>query len=415
MGRRISGHPATAKGSGSGNEPLFNLNFKNPLTKARVAQAFSGIQQAVSSATDIAHAINDMGDKPSLRNYAALGVVVLNKILGSTTFDPNEDERFVALELMYVLKDSIAKVYSTFPGVKLIGSGDKRYQVCELGDGYMLVFSLGEGGEVSTTYMLGPEGMTEKMEIPRVGQGLWKQLGTRIEVLIPTTMLDDSMPGDLKAWKPKELFGSAQTDEVYTTIRAYLDKGHTRGIVLQGLPGAGKSCMVQSIVDRLSMTTLILDHGTMRGIGTWGIAKLLEILEPEVLVIDDLDRLPFLEQFLGLIDRVREKVKLLLVTMNHEEELDAAVVRTGRFDQVVPVIRVCDPVEQLPSLPASVIDEVGSWPVSTIRELAIRLDVEGMDSLDRQMADLRERVRRNMEAKAKKATKAVAVSDEDDD
>ena len=236
MGRRISGHPATAKGSGSGNEPLFNLNFKNPLTKARVAQAFSGIQQAVSSATDIAHAINDMGDKPSLRNYAALGVVVLNKILGSTTFDPNEDERFVALELMYVLKDSIAKVYSTFPGVKLIGSGDKRYQVCELGDGYMLVFSLGEGGEVSTTYMLGPEGMTEKMAIPRVRQGLWKQLGTRIEVLIPTTMLDDSMPGDLKAWKPKELFPKGvimvkprvEDAELFLTMKQEIDESSAK-------------------------------------------------------------------------------------------------------------------------------------------------------------------------------------------
>jgi hypothetical protein len=62
---------------------------------------------------------------------------------------------------------------------------------------------------------------------------------------------------------------------------------------------------------------------------------LLELLKPDVLVIDDFDRLGHgAIRELDALERLRKQTRLFLVTTNNIAVLDCAVVRPGRFDEL---------------------------------------------------------------------------------
>ncbi len=132
------------------------------------------------------------------------------------------------------------------------------------------------------------------------------------------------------------------------------------------------------------------------------------MLRPDVLVIDDFDRIPYLSGFLGSIDRIRERVKLFLVTMNNKEKLDPAVVRAGRFTDQFKVQRVRSVHDIIPEAEGKLHEELQDWPIAFLDELRIRIDVLGWEEAtsESRMAIMRQRVEDNENEENKLTTEA---------
>ena len=121
--------------------------------------------------------------------------------------------------------------------------------------------------------------------------------------------------------------------------RKFLDKGLRRAVVLHGLPGNGKSTLAREAAKRLGKRTLYLPLQTLESIPLNILSQTVAILSPQVLIVDDLDRLGSsrLERLLFLFEENgsdMSAVPMIIATTNSIERLPPALRRPGRFDEV---------------------------------------------------------------------------------
>lgn len=184
-------------------------------------------------------------------------------------------------------------------------------------------------------------------------------------------------------------------------IKKYLEKNISRSIMYYGPPGTGKSTIVNEIVRTLNLKSvrLLIDDIQTGAINT---KKVLSAIKPDVVVIDDIDRLKFTSiQLLSLIENLRQNCKLLLLTCN-KIKFDPVMIRPKRVDEVVPVLKFDN--ESIKELLGKdlehLYDKVKDWPVAYIDELKDRADVLGVEEAVSSLNDLMKRIK-NLKKKYK--------------
>lgn len=129
----------------------------------------------------------------------------------------------------------------------------------------------------------------------------------------------------------------------------YIDRGipYRRGYLLYGPPGNGKSSAVVAVASELKLDICIINLGTA-SLGDDGLVALLSTVpQHAILLIEDIDCV--FEQrsstkdndskitFSGLLNALdgvaASEGRLLFMTTNHINKLDAALIRPGRCDQ----------------------------------------------------------------------------------
>ncbi|KAI3976159.1 hypothetical protein MKX01_029215 [Papaver californicum] len=123
---------------------------------------------------------------------------------------------------------------------------------------------------------------------------------------------------------------------------AKMGKAWRRGYLLYGPPGTGKSTMVASMAKLLNYDVYDLELKSVRG-GNSEIRKLLlDTSDRSIIVIEDIDsdmhgvKEVTLSGLLNFIDGLWSTTggeRLIVFTTNHIEELDPALIRTGRMDR----------------------------------------------------------------------------------
>lgn len=199
---------------------------------------------------------------------------------------------------------------------------------------------------------------------------------------------------------------SPRTEAVWERLAPCLRRGRSRAIMLDGRPGTGKSTMARALAAKVGGTLLRIPLGKAGRFGEEECEVLLRTLKPDVVIIDDFDRLG--SSAIGTLDtleKARKSFRLFIVTTNDLTRLDPAVTRAGRFDELFTV----------GSLGASYTSKVlgddlwallseeqrttaNDWPVAFLEELKVRHgmadEVEGFD-LSSEFTDLANRVARN--------------------
>ena len=160
-----------------------------------------------------------------------------------------------------------------------------------------------------------------------------------------------------------------------------------RSLLIQGRPGAGKTCAAAYIAHRLYPDGRItfLDPAAWENVPA--LAHLFRILPIDVLILDDVDRFTRRDTLLSFLDPPRS-IPLIIGTSNYallDYDRDApglspAQSRPGRFDEVLPMNSISEvPERRTPFDQLSDADweRVKEFPEAYLQELAVRIEAFG--------------------------------------
>ena len=124
----------------------------------------------------------------------------------------------------------------------------------------------------------------------------------------------------------------------------------SRGIILSGPPGTGKTMMAKSLASEANITTILISAEMIQSRSE--IKRVFELgrkLSPTLVIIEDIDTAgtvsrkftdhPILGEYLQSLDGMNpNEGMVILATTNHTENIDPAISdRPGRFDRIIEV------------------------------------------------------------------------------
>ena len=178
-------------------------------------------------------------------------------------------------------------------------------------------------------------------------------------------------------FEPDEAFHpmhSARAAEYSTYLKRCIDAGVSRSVMLYGPPGTGKSTMARTIVDTLHMRSFRIRVEDVSGLESSTLFEAISIFEPDAIILDDFDRAHAQAQLLETLEFFQRHVKLVIATVNDRSNLDEAILRPGRFDELVFINHMdADVVKHVlgPEL-QDAFNVVKDWPIAFIQEYAKR-------------------------------------------
>jgi hypothetical protein len=172
----------------------------------------------------------------------------------------------------------------------------------------------------------------------------WATLGVKTKRPLNTIFL----PKDLKENLIKDIENFLSSKEFYTK------RGipYQRGILLQGPPGTGKSSLAIALASHFEKPVYAL---SLASVGDEGlVSAILEAPSRAIVLIEDVDAVSVthnrnkknandndslnLSTFLNVLDGpLAKEDRLLIMTTNHPEKLDPALLRPGRIDRIVEI------------------------------------------------------------------------------
>lgn len=239
----------------------------------------------------------------------------------------------------------------------------------------------------------------------RIGERLWAAIGTRHLHYAGDHVLPGADDEDVVAYVEPE-----QMRVVRERLRAFVDAGIGRGVLFVGPPGAGKSRAARALTAAMGLRSIRMDvgvfeHAVPSGSETLSLRECLRVYRPDVLVIDDVDRVRrgTQLQLLHVIEDAMVHCRLVICTINCPDLVPGALMRPGRIDDVVvfePPDRatvegllgpeLCDLAPMLDGLPITYVVEFAKRCRALGRELALG----EIGILKRQAADVERRTKR---------------------
>lgn len=164
------------------------------------------------------------------------------------------------------------------------------------------------------------------------------------------------------------------------SVKQYLDKGVYRSMMFYGAPGTGKSNLVKGICGELGLKSIRFKN--LSGMSSETVLDVLEYFKPEAVIIEDIDNASSkdISDVLDKLESFNRGQKLLLGTANHIGRLDKAILRPGRFDEVIPIRSLEeDVVMELVKKDDVIYEKFKEFPAAYIMEMMKRVEVRGRD------------------------------------
>lgn len=167
---------------------------------------------------------------------------------------------------------------------------------------------------------------------------------------------------------------SQRASEYASYLKRCIDAGVSRSVMLYGPPGTGKSTMARTIVDTLGMRSFRIRVEDVASLESSTLFEAINIFEPDAIILDDFDRAHSQAQLLETLEFFQRHVKLVIATVNDRNSLDEAILRPGRFDELVFVKNMEKDVvlAVLGAEHEDAYETVKNWPIAFIQEYVKR-------------------------------------------
>lgn len=188
---------------------------------------------------------------------------------------------------------------------------------------------------------------------------------------------------------------SAKATEYAAYLRRCLDANVPRSVMLYGPPGTGKSTMARTLVENLGLRSFRIRVEDVSGLENSTLFEAISIFQPEAVILDDFDRAHAQAALLETLEFFQRHVKLVVATVNDKNNLDEALLRPGRFDELVLVDRMDEAViRHMLGEYADGYEDVKGWPIAFIQEYKQRRRFMDPAEAANSMAELAKRVKR---------------------
>ncbi len=123
-------------------------------------------------------------------------------------------------------------------------------------------------------------------------------------------------------------------------VEVYRRAGVSDGVILEGLPGTGKTSFIYSYAELTRRTVLTIGSGALNDMSSGDVEQLVDAFSPDVLMLDDFE---YIEKrvsalFFTAIPDIRDRhpKMLLVITCNDLMKIEEALTRPGRGGRTLP-------------------------------------------------------------------------------
>jgi adenylate kinase family enzyme len=188
---------------------------------------------------------------------------------------------------------------------------------------------------------------------------------------------------------------SEKATEYSAYLKRCLDADVPRSVMLYGPPGTGKSTMARTLVETLGLRSFRIRVEDVSGLENSTLFEAITIFEPDAVILDDFDRAHAQAALLETLEFFQRHVKLVVSTVNDKSQLDEALLRPGRFDELVLIDKMDEGVVRLIlGEYADGFETVKDWPIAFIQEYVKRRRFMSADEAAKSTEELARRVRR---------------------
>ena len=170
---------------------------------------------------------------------------------------------------------------------------------------------------------------------------LWELMGTETLILARSRSLTGSDGFTLGG--VSDGFDFISADDSWNDVRqlasrckAFVEKGRSRCVLFYGPPGTGKSTVARAIARELRTRVLLVDHEAVSRMSDHSAARIITLLKPGMLILNDIDRCS--DDHAGLLQSLDVAYQgsdplLTVLTVNDISSLDPALLRPGRIHE----------------------------------------------------------------------------------
>lgn len=193
--------------------------------------------------------------------------------------------------------------------------------------------------------------------------------------------------------KSEKFFETPRADLFALDIKEYLEHNIFRSVLFYGPPGSGKSNLVKSIAARLGLKTLRINN--ISDLSGQTIADAIRVFNPDAVILEDIDSVNTkdMSDLLDKLETFNNKQKVTFATANAVSQLDNALLRPGRFDEVNEIVHLDrEVIIELVNGDEEIYKVARTFPAAFITELMKRVKVKGRDHALANIKDLTDRL-----------------------
>lgn len=358
------------------------------------------ISYALEIISDVSDIIVHLRDEPKIQDYVAISAKIANSwIIHSEKLKKRPFKGWALVDL-WEYKDYLFDIAKRKYEVEILQELEESKSILIKINGIKFGWNdFGQNEKVDGPYV--EKEVTREQYMKALGAMVWESLGsTACELGKKKGVTEDDWGGGITVFKvdrQDNVHKSSVAEGILKRAKSFLEKGYNRSIMLYGTPGTGKSSAMRYVSKEFGKYSLRINVGDLDHLNSEDMLLAIELLKPSTLMIDDFDRSMNSTKFLTELEDFNENVQLLMVSVNHIENLDDAVIRPGRFDDTIEVQTLDDEIlDKLigENIPENVKNRLKRLPIAFIVEFHKRRDVLGIEQAIDEVVELEKRSRK---------------------